>query len=81
MQNPVLPGASFARHWEALERSEERPRICLDRSDQQTDLSVFFCFLFLVFFVCFCFCFFCVFLFVFVFLIFPCPMLWLSEIS
>lgn len=48
----VLPGASFAWHREALERSEERPRICLDRrSDQQTDLSFFFCF----FFVFFCF--------------------------
>lgn len=54
----VLPGASFAWHREALERSEERPQICLDRrNDQQTDLLCFFLLFFfvcfLVFFVCF----------------------------
>lgn len=47
----ALPGASLAWHREALERSEERPQICLDRrSDQQTHLSG--CFFFL-FFCCF----------------------------
>ena len=45
MQNPGA--ASFAWHWEALERSEERPRLCLDMGDQQTDLSV--CFFVVVF--------------------------------
>ena len=62
MRNPGA--ASFARHWEALERSEERPRFCLDTSDQQTDLSGFF--LLFVFFICVFF-----FLFFFGFLKFP----------
>lgn len=39
----ALTRASFPWHREALGRSKERPQICLHRkSDQQTDLSVFF---------------------------------------